>query len=89
MTIKQTISRLSLFPLTAEVNEKGHLAIGGCDSVTLADEFGTPLYIFDESSLRHRCAEFKTEFCQRYPDTTVCYSAKAFTNKAMLLIIKE
>lgn len=89
MAIRQTISKLALFPLTAEVNEKGHLVLGGCDSVALAEEFGTPLYVFDEFSLRRRCAEFKTEFRQRYSDTTVCYSAKAFTNKALLLIIKE
>lgn len=89
MTIRQTIPKLALFPLTAEVNEKDHLVLGGCDSVALAEEFGTPLYVFDEFSLRRRCAEFKTEFGQRYPDIAVAYSAKAFTNKALLLIIKE
>jgi diaminopimelate decarboxylase len=89
MTIRQTIPKLALFPLTAEVNEKGHLMVGGCDSVSLAEEFGTPLYVLDEFSLRRRCAEFKTEFGNRYPDTTVCYSAKAFTNKSLLLIMKE
>ena len=89
MTIRRTIPKLSLFPLTAEVNEKGHLVIGGCDSAALVEEFGTPLYVFDEFSLRHRCAEFKTEFGQRYPDTTVVYASKAFTNKALALIVKE
>jgi len=80
---------LPLLPSTAVVNNEGHLVIGGCDTVTLADEYGTPLYVFDESDLRQRCNEFKTEFSKRYPDTTVCYSAKAFTNKAMFLLIKE
>jgi len=89
MAIRQTIPVLSLFPPTSEVNEKGHLVLGGCDSVALAEEFGTPLYVFDESTIRGRCAEFKTEFTNRYPDTTVCYSAKAFTNKALLRIIQE
>jgi diaminopimelate decarboxylase len=89
MTIRQTIPKIALFPLTAEVNEKGHLVIGGCDSVALAEEFGTPLYVFDEFSLRRRCTEFKTEFGQRYPNITVCYSAKAFTNKALLLLVQE
>lgn len=89
MAIRQTVPRLALYPLTAEVNERDHLAIGGCDSVALAEEFGTPLYVYDEFSLRSRCAEFKTEFTSRYPDTTVLYAAKAFTNKALLLIIKE
>jgi diaminopimelate decarboxylase len=87
--MRQTVPRLKLFPLTADVNEEGHLLIGGCDSVALAEEFGTPLYVFDELDIRSRCTEFRTEFGNRYPDTTVCYSAKAFTNKAMLLIVKE
>ncbi len=89
MTTIQTMPKLSLFPVTAEVNEKGHLSLGGCDTVALAEEFSTPLYVFDELSLRNRCAEFKTEFGNRYPDTTVAYSAKAFMNKALLLIIQE
>ena len=38
---------LALFPLTAEVNNQGHLLIGGCDVVDLAEEFGMPLYFFN------------------------------------------
>jgi diaminopimelate decarboxylase len=89
MTVKLDIARLVLFPQTAEVDKKDHLVIGGCDCVALAEEFGTPLYVFDEVGLRRRCAEFKTEFTGRYPDTTVCYSAKAFTVRAMLQLVKE
>lgn len=82
-------SRLSLFPSTAEVNNQGRLVIGGCDTVELAAEFGTPLYLFDEVSLRSRCAEFKSEFGQRYKDTAVVYAAKAFINGALATILKE
>ena len=82
-------SRLILFPSTTGVNEQGHLAIGGCDTVELAAEFGTPLYLFDEFSLRSKCREFKDEFGRRYADTTVAYSCKAFTNKALLLLLDE
>jgi diaminopimelate decarboxylase len=89
MSVKQKIPRLSLFPLAAAVNGKGHLTIGGCDSIELAEEFGTPLYVFDELSLRNKCAEFKAEFGQRYSDTTVIYAGKAFINKALALILKE
>jgi diaminopimelate decarboxylase len=89
MAIRQTIPKLALFPLTAEVDEKEHLVLGGCDSLALAEEFGTPLYIFDELNIRSQCAEFKTEFGKRFPEVTVCYSAKAFTNKAMLILAKE
>ena len=82
------IPRLSLFPSGTEVNSQGHLVIGGCDTVELAAEFGTPLYLLDELSLRGKCAEFKAEFGQRYADTTVIYACKAFINRALALIIK-
>jgi len=39
--------------------------------------------------LRSKCAEFKTEFGQRYADTTVIYACKAFINKALALIFEE
>jgi diaminopimelate decarboxylase len=83
------VSRLILFPATSGINDKGHLIIGGCDTVELAAEFGTPLYVFDEISLRSRCAEFKQEFGQRYANTTVIYACKAFINRALALIFKE
>jgi len=82
-------SRLKLFPLASAVNDSGHLVIGGCDTVKLAAEFGTPLYLFDELSLRKKCAEFKQEFSQRYADTAVFYSAKAFINKALAQLFNE
>jgi diaminopimelate decarboxylase len=82
-------SKLALFPLTAEVSKQGCLCIGGCDVVDLAEEFGTPLYLFDESTLRHKCREFKEEFGKCYPDTLVIYASKAVLNRALALILKE
>jgi diaminopimelate decarboxylase len=81
--------KLSLFPLTAEVNSQGHLVIGGCDSLELAAEFGTPLYVFDEFSLRSKCAEFKSEFGKHYPDTRVIYAAKAFISTSLAKLFSE
>ena len=83
------VPKLSLFPLTAEVNNQGNLCIGGCDVVDLAREFGTPLYLFDEFTLRRKCREFKAEFSKYYPDTLVIYASKAFLNRALALIFKE
>jgi len=80
---------LALFPLAAEVNNQDHLLIGGCDVIDLTEEFGTPLYLFDEFTLRHRCREFKDEFGKYYPDTLVIYASKAFLNRALALIFKE
>ena len=85
----EQIDRLPLFPLGSEVNRQGHLVIGGCDTVELAGKFGTPLYLFDELTLRRHCAELKTEFGRRYADSTVIYACKAFINKALLLLIME
>lgn len=82
-------SKLVLFPSTAEVDNKGHLLIGGCDTVELAAEFGTPLYVFDELGLRNKCAEFRQEFGQRYANSMVIYSAKAFINKALAKLFNE
>lgn len=85
----EQISRLPLFPVDTAVNKRGHLQIGGCDTVALAAEFGTPLYVFDEPSLRSKCGEFKTEFRKRYTDTTINYSCKAFINTAVLRLFME
>ena len=70
----------NLFPFTAEVDARGRLALGGCDAVELAAEFGTPLYVFDEETLRGMCREFVGGFRSRYPDSSVIYACKAFIN---------
>jgi len=85
----KTAPKLTLFPFTTGVNKQGHLVIGGCDVVDLAREFGTPLYLFDESTIRRKCREFKDEFIRLYPDTLVIYASKAFLHRALALILKE
>ncbi len=84
-----TMSRLPIFPLTAKVSKESHLTIGGCDTLELAADFGTPLYLFDEFTLHSKCAEFKSEFGQRYANTTILFSCKTFINKAVLRLIIE
>ena len=81
--------KLALFPLTAEISGDGRLVIGGCDTLELAREFGTPLYLFDEATLRAKCAEIKADFARHYPDTSVIYACKAFINKALVCILNE
>ncbi|MCH8206048.1 MAG: PAC2 family protein [Chloroflexi bacterium] len=79
----------SLFPHTAEVTSQGNLVLGGCDTVQLAAEFGTPLYVFDEVTLRGMCREFVGGFRERYPDSAVIYACKAFINVALAQLLKE
>jgi diaminopimelate decarboxylase len=76
-----------LLPLTAAVDDAGHLMVGGCDTVELAREFGTPLYVFDEDDLRARCREFRREFEARYPDVLIVYAAKAYLGRALASLV--
>ena len=84
-----THGHLSTFPSTTIISDQGHLNIGGCDLVDLAREFGTPLYIFDEVTLRNMCSQFRDEFANRYPNTQVLYASKAYVNPALARIFNE
>ena len=48
-----------LLPLTAITNERDRLEIGGCDVVELVEQYGSPLYILDEVSLRTACQQYR------------------------------
>ena len=78
-----------VFPDTTQVNEHGQLVIGGCNVVELAEEYGTPVYVFDEATLRNRCRSFVEEFNRRYPGTRVLYASKAYINPALAQIFNE
>ena len=81
------LKRLPLFPLNSSVNNQGHLVIGGCDVTALAAEFGTPLYLYDESTLRAKCREFRTEFETRYPSVQIIYASKAYSTVVLLRLV--
>lgn len=71
------------------VNEKGHLAVGGIDTVELADQYGTPLYVMDEDLIRDTVRRFKASIDKYYGGAgLVCYASKAFCCKAMCRIMK-
>ncbi|MHB1537663.1 MAG: diaminopimelate decarboxylase [Solirubrobacteraceae bacterium] len=56
MAIDSSLS--SVFPLGSRVNDLGRLEIGGCDTIELAREFGTPAYVVAEDDLRARARAF-------------------------------
>ena len=74
---------------TQRVNDDGHLEVGGCDTVELADEFGTPLYVMDEVHLRQRCQQYRQSFAERLPATTVCFASKALATTAICRIVEQ
>ena len=83
-----TAMRASILPLGARV-EDDHLVVGGCDTVELARRFGTPLYVYDETTIRTRCAEYRDGLAAAYPNSLVIYASKAFTSPMLLQILKE
>jgi len=65
------------------------LTIGGCDAVTLAKRFGTPLYVIDEDEVRRACRSYVQEFSACYPNVRVVYASKALMVKAIALLVME
>jgi diaminopimelate decarboxylase len=86
---KTKLALEKVLPVTAEVNDAGNLSIGGCDVVDLAHEYGTPLYVFDEKTLRGQCRAFLQAFRSRYPNTAVAYAAKAYLGRAIAAIMAQ
>ncbi|MGI8424163.1 MAG: diaminopimelate decarboxylase [Chloroflexota bacterium] len=72
-----------------QVNDRGRLEIGRCDSVDLAAEFGTPLYVFDEDAIRGMCRRYRHAFESRYPNVRIEYATKAFLCIAMAQLIHQ
>lgn len=73
-----------MFPLD---RKKGQLYFGEYSAANLIEKFGSPLYLYDEQTIRKRCGEAKN-LCS-LAKFRVHYSAKANTSIALLKIIKE
>jgi diaminopimelate decarboxylase len=69
--------------------EGGHLVIGGCDTVELAGQFGTPLYVYDEAGLEDQCADLARALAGAPSGSRGLYAIKAFPAVAMAAIAKR
>jgi diaminopimelate decarboxylase len=77
-----------LLPLTTVVNSSDHLEIGGCDVVELVQQYGSPLYILDEASLRTSCQQYRDAFTKHYQgQSQVLYASKAWSCLAVCAIV--
>ena len=73
-----------------QVNAQGHLTIGGQDTVELAKQYGTPLYVMDEDLIRKHCRSFKQSIDKFYQGKGLaCYASKAFSCKAIYRVMQE
>ncbi len=75
---------LDPFPDTAQV-EDGGLTLAGLAASALADEFGTPLLVYCEQTIRAHAREYRTAA----PDALVVYGTKAFPNTAIMRVLAE
>ncbi|MCM3769643.1 MULTISPECIES: diaminopimelate decarboxylase [Priestia] len=74
---------------TSRINKQGHLEIGGVDTVELASNFGTPLYVYDVALIRQRARGFKETFEKHGVKAQVAYASKAFSTIAMVQVVHE
>jgi diaminopimelate decarboxylase len=74
---------------TQRVNTRGHLEIGGCDAVELAQQFGTPLYVMDEQAIRENCRRYRAAFDARYPKNDISFASKSYLNLAICKVMQQ
>ncbi|EEJ59456.1 diaminopimelate decarboxylase [Lactobacillus johnsonii] len=75
--------------ITNQINQAGHLTIGGVDSLKLAKEYGTPLVVYDVSQIRNQIRAFKKVFEEEQLNYAVSYASKAFASIAMYQVANE
>jgi diaminopimelate decarboxylase len=83
------IAASPVYPAGSRVNERGHLEVAGCDVVELAEQFGTPAYIYAEDDLRRRAQDYMGAFERRTDAFEVIYASKAFPATAAYRVMRE
>jgi diaminopimelate decarboxylase len=79
-----------LWPITARAADDDELWLGGCAASKLADEFGTPLYVFDEVTLRTQARTYQQALARHYPGTAqAAYASKAYLSTAIAQLFAE
>lgn len=72
-----------IFPVTARRDAAGHLHVGGCDLVALAETHGTPLYIYDQATLDSAASAYRDALAAHWRgEAEIAYAAKAWFNLA-------
>ena len=78
-----------LWPETTSRNHDGELTIGGVTLIDLASEYETPLYVFDETTLRSRAARIRNAITAESPQSEFVFAAKALASPAVMQILHE
>lgn len=72
------------------VNEEGHLTFAGRDVTSLAEKYGTPLYLMDEDRIRERCRTYNEALAEAFGGAAcAAYASKAASFKEMYRIMAD
>ena len=84
MTTDHDLPLKKILPISSSTSNEGALTIGDCSTRDLANEFGTPLYIYDAKTLRNQASEYIKAFNAKWPyGVEVHYASKAWINVPM------
>ena len=83
------IAGSAVVPRGSRVNGEGHLEVAGCDVVELAEEHGTPAYIYAEDDIRSRAREYRDAFESRGADYEVLFASKSLPCTAAYALFAE
>lgn len=89
MTARVNSPNTSIQPVSASANGDQHLVIGGCDTVQLAADFGTPLYILDRQTVEESVAAYRRGLAGYGGPSQILYAGKAFLCLSMCHLLKR
>ncbi len=87
--VADPIAGSPVYPGGSRVNERGHLEIAGCDVVELAEEFGTPAYIYAEADMRARARAYRSAFESSRGGYEVLFASKSLPCTAAYRLFAE
>ena len=78
-----------LWPDSARVDAAGRLLLDGMLASELVQRFSSPLYVYDEATLRGQMRAFRAALAQRWPESVVAYAGKAYLSPALCRLLLE
>jgi diaminopimelate decarboxylase len=87
--VADPIASSPVYPEGSRVNERGHLEIAGCDVVELAEEFGTPAYVYAEDDMRARARAYRKAFERGGGSSEILFASKSLPCTAAYRLFSE
>lgn len=76
-------------PISYEVNDKNHITVGGVDSLELIKQYGSPLYVMCEETIRKRAQAYENAFKKYHPNHLTVFASKSFNCQAICKLMEQ